>query len=70
MKVVIDRFEDVFAVCETENGKMINIEKEKLPVNAREGDVLVICNDKISVDVEETEKRKKEIEELTKGLWN
>jgi hypothetical protein len=31
MKVIIDRFEENFAVCEKESGEMINIEVTKLP---------------------------------------
>ncbi|HBM75246.1 MAG TPA: DUF3006 domain-containing protein [Clostridiaceae bacterium] len=69
MKVIIDRFEGKFAVCEKENREMVNIERCKIPVKAREGDVLDIVKDKITIDVEETKKRKKEIEELTKDLW-
>jgi len=70
MKVIIDRFEGDFAVCEKEDRKMIDIERDKVPSTAKEGDVLDITNDKITIDLEETKKRKKEIEELTKDLWN
>ena len=31
MKYIIDRFEGKWAVCEAEDGKMIDIEKSKLP---------------------------------------
>ncbi|MGH4118936.1 DUF3006 domain-containing protein [Clostridium sp.] len=70
MKVIIDRFEGNFAVCEKEDKQMLDIEKSKIPNTAKEGDVLNIDNGMITVEVEETEKRKKEIEELTKDLWN
>jgi tetrahydromethanopterin S-methyltransferase subunit B len=70
MKVIIDRFEGDFAVCEKEDRTMMDIEKSKIPTTAKEGDVLNITNDRITIDVEETKKRKKEIEELTKDLWN
>lgn len=66
MKVIIDRFEGDFAVCEKENKIMVDIPKEIVPEEAKEGDVLIIS---ISVDAEETEKRKKIIEELTKDIW-
>lgn len=69
MKVVIDRFEGIYAVCEKEDRTMINIEIEKLPLKAKEGDVLSITSDSINIDVEETYIRKKEIEELTRDLW-
>jgi hypothetical protein len=70
MKVIIDRFEGDFAVCEKEDRQMLDIENSKIPVKAKEGDVLNIINDRITIDLEETIKRKKEIEELTKDLWN
>lgn len=69
MKVIIDRFEGEFAVCEKEDRKIIDIEISKLPSNAKEGDVLNISNDTITIEVEETEKRRRKIEELTKNLW-
>jgi hypothetical protein len=69
VKVVIDRFEGDYAVCEKENREMIDIKKDILPKEAKENDVLDIEGDKIIIDVEETKKRKKDIEELTKDLW-
>ncbi|WP_414637065.1 DUF3006 domain-containing protein [Acetobacterium sp.] len=45
------------------------MKRNKIPSSAKEGDVLDIVNDQITIDSEETEKRKKEIEELTKDLW-
>lgn len=70
MKVIIDRFEGDFAVCEKEDRKMIDIERNKIPAIAKEGDVLDIIDDKITIDSETTEKRRREIEELTKDLWS
>ncbi|WIF93992.1 DUF3006 domain-containing protein [Caminicella sporogenes] len=69
MKVLIDRFEGDYAVCERENREIINIEKYKIPKEAKEGDVLIIENDRIIIDKEETEKRKKEIEALIDDIW-
>ncbi|MDO4282278.1 MAG: DUF3006 domain-containing protein [Clostridia bacterium] len=70
MTVVVDRFEDIFAVCECEDKTMINIEKDKLPADVCEGDVLVIEEDRITIDHEETERRKQEIETLMKDMWS
>ncbi|NLM13842.1 MAG: DUF3006 domain-containing protein [Epulopiscium sp.] len=64
MHITIDRFENGFAVVELENGKIINMPKELIPHGAREGTVL-----EIRIDCEETEKRKKAIEQLVKDLW-
>jgi hypothetical protein len=69
VKVIIDRFEGDFAVCEKENREMIDINRDLIPKEAKESDVLDIQDDKIIIDIYETEKRKKYIEELTKDLW-
>lgn len=69
MQVVIDRFEGNYAVCEKDDKTMINIEKNKVPKEAKEGDILKIIDDKITIDAEETARRKSEIEELSKDLW-
>lgn len=69
MKFIIDRFEEKFAVCENEKGIMVNIPRNTLPKEAKEGDVLIIEKENIYIDVEETEKLRKEIEELVKDLW-
>lgn len=69
MKLIIDRFEGDFAVCEMENKEMIDIERYRIPREAKEGDILVINLDKISISYEETEKRRSEIEKLANELW-
>ena len=69
MKVIIDRFEENYAVCEKEDQGMINIYKSKLPKQAKEGDVLVINGNSIAIDTIGTKTRKKRIEELTEDLW-
>ena len=69
MQGTIDRFEEEFAVVELESGKMKNIKRSLIPKDAKEGDVLNIEGDVITIDYEETEKRRKEIEEMTKDLF-
>jgi hypothetical protein len=66
MKVVIERFEGNYAICEKEDGSIISIEISKVPLKVKEGDVLSINDDYIVVDIEETVKRKKKIEKLSK----
>jgi hypothetical protein len=67
--MIIDRFEENLAVCEREDGKIINIERNMIPQDAKEGDVLVVDENRIFIDREETLKRRKKIEEMTKNLW-
>ena len=63
-KLIIDRFEEDFAVCETETLEFINIPKAALPLDAKEGDVIAI-----SIDKSETNKRKEKIEGLMNSLF-
>lgn len=69
MHVVIDRFEGNYAVCETEDKKMINIEIAKLSPGAKEGDVLLIIGNNIKIDTEKTSEKKNEIKKLMDELW-
>lgn len=69
MKVIVDRFEGEYAICEMESMEMTKIEKCKLPSGVSEGDVLVIDGDKITIDHEETQRRKEKIERLMGKLW-
>lgn len=69
MNVIIDRFEGEYAVCEKDDKNMINIEKNKVPLFAKEGDVLLVTGNKIIIDEVATMNRKKSIEEMTKNLW-
>lgn len=63
MKVIIDRFEGDYAVVETEDKIMVNLPKLLIP-GAKEGDVI-----SISIDEEETKKRKDNISKLMDDLW-
>lgn len=69
MRVVIDRFEENYAVCEKEDRTMINLEKKLLPNGAKEGDVLVLKNEAISIDKAATQKKKNEIDDLMEDMW-
>lgn len=69
MKFVIDRFEGNLAVCEDEHGKMVNINRNRLPNTAVEGDVLVPRLTGFVIEENETSKRKNSIQDLMKELW-
>lgn len=68
MKLIIDRLEGDFAVCESETG-VVNIKRSDIPNDAAEGDTLVLSNGRYSIDREDTEKRRKEIEKLQDKLF-
>ena len=66
----IDRFEGDIAVLENRNtGGMKNIEKEKIPENTKEGDIIKCINGKYFLDENETRKVENKMEEKYKNLW-
>lgn len=69
MRLIIDRFEGVYAVCEDDNGNMVNVLKANLPEGAKEGSVLQVADGMITVDHDETNNRKERIKEKMNSLW-
>lgn len=69
MRLVIDRFEGSFAVCEDENRNMSNIPRSKLPEDAMEGSVLIVSETGITVDIKETAERSKIIKKKMDDLF-
>lgn len=63
MRAIIDRFEGDFAVIELDEGEFYNIPKA-LVEGSKEGDVI-----DITVNHEETEKLKKEVDALMDELF-
>lgn len=64
MKWIIDRIENNIAVCELENGEMLDVKISALPKEIKEGDVI-----KLSVDETETNERKERIDKLMNSLF-
>jgi hypothetical protein len=69
MRIIIDRFERDMAVCEKPDRTMISIPRGQLPPGVKEGDVLVINGDTLTLDATETARRKKVVEDRMKRLW-
>jgi hypothetical protein len=67
--VAVDRFEGSFAVCEQEDGSMVDVDMKLLPEGTKEGDVLTFHNGIYAVDAEVTAARAKRIRQLTGELW-
>ncbi|QHQ62757.1 DUF3006 family protein [Anaerocolumna sedimenticola] len=68
-KLIIDRFEEEFAVCEKEDRTMIDIPRSSLPQGVTEGSCIIITdNGTIKEDQEEYLKRKEEIARLLEEL--
>lgn len=61
-KLVVDRYEGQFTVCEDKDQKYFAIETADMPKEATAGTVIVISDDgTINVDEEETKLRKERI---------
>lgn len=64
MRFTIDRFEGDYAIVELEDMQMVEIPRIALPMEAKEGDII-----QVTIDQDETEKRRKRIEEKFKSLF-
>lgn len=64
MRVIIDRFEENFAVVELDNKETVNMPRSLVPKGAKEGDVI-----DIQVNEEKTRKRREKMEKMMNDLW-
>ncbi|WP_244833848.1 DUF3006 domain-containing protein [Clostridium sp. BJN0001] len=69
MPYVIDRIEGQYAVCEKENGEMINIPLKKIKGNFKEGYILLTDGDNFKIDKKLTVERQKYINQMTDDIW-
>ncbi len=69
MRYIIDRFEGTFAICETEERAMVNIDKVMIPKGAKEGDTIIIEGSKVTIDDVTTREREGKIKKLAEDLW-
>jgi hypothetical protein len=70
MKIVIDRFEGAFAVCENlATGEMMNIDKGMIPKEAKEGTVINLENGMAKIDADTTKERMEKIKRRMDKLW-
>ena len=65
MRIIIDRIEADIAVVEREDGLVVQMPKSLIPLDAKEGDVLLITIDEVG-----TVNRKQEISSLMEELWD
>ncbi|MBQ7667834.1 MAG: DUF3006 domain-containing protein [Clostridia bacterium] len=69
MKLIIDRFEEHFAICEIFGSTdFIEIDRLHFPENIKEGDVVDYDGNLITLDEVETKKRKDEINKKMENL--
>lgn len=69
-RMTIDRFEGDVAVCEVGVGVFADVPRARLPIEAREGSVVVEHNGKWELDEEAAEERKKRIQQKAERLFN
>ena len=70
MKLIIDYIENDWVVCESTDGSQVHVERDKVPTEAKDGDVLIKVNEKYIIDIASTISRKKQIHKLAEELWN
>lgn len=71
IKLIIDRFEGNYAICERDDKSIVKIPKYKLPLDSREGDCLIQDSDGMyQKDVGETKIREKMIRERLNRLFD
>lgn len=69
-KIIVDRFEGIYAICEDADKKFFAIETGELPEGAKEGTVLSISDDgELSVDQDETDARRKKLHDKQGRLF-
>ena len=69
-KVSVEHVEKDFVLCENlKNGEKIYLEKNSVPKNIKEGDVLNLYDDKIEIDQNETLKRKEKLFKLQSEIF-
>ena len=68
-RLIIDRLEDGFALCEDETGSIQKISRSALPPVIAEGDVLSQKNGVFSVDKTATQTRRERIRQKQNQLF-
>ena len=69
MELIVDRLEEEYIVCEHENKNIVNILKDEVEDEVKEGDILIFVDGKYIVNKEKTKDRKEYIQDLIKDLW-
>ncbi len=68
-KYIVDRIEGDYVILEGEQGNLFNVKKSNMIANVKEGDILYKKDNIYFIDDEATKRRKEEIDNLMKGLW-
>lgn len=68
-RYIIDRIEGNYVITQKENGDMYEIFKDQIKGNFKEGDILKKRDKYFEIDESFTLKRRKQIEEDMKDMW-
>jgi hypothetical protein len=66
---IVDRIEGSYVILEGKEGNLFNVEKSDIIGDVSEGDLLYKKDKIYFIDYEATKRRKEEIDNLMKGLW-
>ena len=67
----VDRIEGTYVICEDKEKKFFAIETSEAPKGVKEGDILRISDEgEITIDKEETERRRSKAKKLQNSAWN
>ena len=69
MKLIIDRLEGGFAVCEKEDLSHVNVDVRLLPDGAKEGSVIDFSDGVYPIDEAETLKRRQTVSKKLRRLF-
>ncbi|MEN6326515.1 MAG: DUF3006 domain-containing protein [Syntrophomonas sp.] len=69
IKGIIDRFEDDLVIIEIEGENKV-VKRSNIPLEAREGDVMVFSHNNWTIDKVSTRQRKSNIDKLANELWS
>ncbi len=70
-KLIIDRFEGIYAICESPDRESFAIPVKELPKEAKAGSVLLITDEgELTLSSDETDFRKERLGEMQKDLFS
>lgn len=69
-RLIIDRFENDYAVCETRDKSLVNIKRDLPPEDAKEGDSIIIDDSKIILDYNTSKTRQERLRKKLDRLFN
>lgn len=70
MKYSVEKIENDIAVCENDDGETLKLKLSQLPPNVKEGDILIQSDEGFTLDLDETQARRRKMAELQKNIFS